>query len=386
VDINRDGYLDILSGSYSWHKQPMAGVFQVLYGTSEGTFKKARTLKGNDGKPLIIPADEEQILDKICTRPTAADIDNDGHLDIVSGNFGGTFFVFRGDGEGSFNPEPTKLQHGDKDLKVSSHSDPFLVDWDSDGDLDLLSGSAAGGVSLFMNEGSPSEAKFTEALELLAKNDHSIGDEKFQSEDEILGPQSDTRVWADDINGDGKLDLLVGDSVSIRTPAEGLSAEEAEQKLKEWNEDIQAISKKYEKLFEMQMKESSARSGKQKVDDDNNRPDDSDQEDTKSDNESADGNSNTGENSIRVSDGGIAIRLSNADDADDDDADDDDADDDDADDDDADDDDADDDDADEPSMEELQQAYSKEIQEHFAARSKILTEERTGFVWVLYQK
>lgn len=33
-------------------------------------------------------------------------------------------------------------------MAVNAHGDPFLVDWDADGDLDLLSGSAQSGAFL----------------------------------------------------------------------------------------------------------------------------------------------------------------------------------------------------------------------------------------------
>jgi hypothetical protein len=46
----------------------MAGLFQVLYGKPDGTFRKAEALKGSDGKPLIIPAKgDDQLTEKICT-------------------------------------------------------------------------------------------------------------------------------------------------------------------------------------------------------------------------------------------------------------------------------------------------------------------------------
>src|SRR5215472_13621153 len=52
----------------------MAGLFQVLYGKGDGTFRKAEVLKGTDGQPLIIPADgDQQLTEKICTRPFAVD-------------------------------------------------------------------------------------------------------------------------------------------------------------------------------------------------------------------------------------------------------------------------------------------------------------------------
>lgn len=53
-------------------------------------------------------------------------------------------------------------------------------------------------------------------------------------EKDLNGPATDTRVWADDVNGDGKLDLLVGDSVNLVSMAEGLSREEFEAKQSEW--------------------------------------------------------------------------------------------------------------------------------------------------------
>ena len=57
VDLDGNGTSDILSGSYSRMEQPMAGLFQVLWGQADGTFKKAETLNGSDGQPLIIPVE-----------------------------------------------------------------------------------------------------------------------------------------------------------------------------------------------------------------------------------------------------------------------------------------------------------------------------------------
>ena len=51
VDLDGDGHRDILSGSYSRMERDMAGLFQVLYGKGNGTFRKAEVLKGTDGEP-----------------------------------------------------------------------------------------------------------------------------------------------------------------------------------------------------------------------------------------------------------------------------------------------------------------------------------------------
>ncbi|NJN14804.1 MAG: VCBS repeat-containing protein [Planctomycetes bacterium] len=107
------------------------------------------------------------MVDKICTRPFACDLDGDGRLDIVSGNFRGTFALFKGEGDGSFAPKATWLSAGAAAMTVPSHSDPFLIDWDGDGDLDLLSGSALGGAFLFRNEGTRLAPKFGASTALL---------------------------------------------------------------------------------------------------------------------------------------------------------------------------------------------------------------------------
>ena len=55
-------------------------------------------------------------------------------------------------------------------------------------------------------------------------------------------PRSATRVWVADVNGDGKLDLLVGDSVTLVSPAKGLSEEEFKKKFADWQKAFKAAS------------------------------------------------------------------------------------------------------------------------------------------------
>jgi hypothetical protein len=240
VDLNGDGHADILSGSYSRKGADMAGTFHVLWGGEDG-FRAASELEGTDGEPLVIQVEER--TEKICTRPIAVDLDGDGKLDIVSGNFSGTFAVFRGEGDGKFSPKSAFLQDGAGALlRVTHHSDPFFVDWDADGDLDLVSGSAAGGVVLFTNGGSKTEPKFGKSAEIVPAASRAVAGTVF-GEDWVLTPQSDTRVWVDDVNGDGKLDLLIGDNVTLTWPAEGLDEDAARKKLDEWKEKMAEVQR-----------------------------------------------------------------------------------------------------------------------------------------------
>ena len=161
MDLDGDGHKDILSGSYSHHETPMAGLFQVLKGNSDGTFASAEPLNGTDDKPLIVSVSEtaggyDNDLDRICTRPVAVDWDSDGDLDLIVGNFGGTFSLFRGEGEGKFQSTSEPLMVGNDVLRIEGyHADPFCIDWDNDGDLDLLSGSTNGGVQWSENTAGP---------------------------------------------------------------------------------------------------------------------------------------------------------------------------------------------------------------------------------------
>jgi hypothetical protein len=293
VDLDGDGHRDILSGSYSrTGGDSMAGLFQVLYGKADGTFRKAEVLKGTDGEPLIIPADDkDQLTDKICTRPFAVDWDGDGHLDLVVGNFSGTFYWFRGEGKGKFQPKPQQIMSGGKPLKIDgAHSDPFVIDWDGDGDLDLITGSSDGGVYWAENRAGRGKLPDLGPLRALIEPAHKWGTPseglKPLREGDLARPTYATRVWVEDINGDGKLDLLVGDSVTLISPANGLSDAEMTKKYAEWQEEFK---KAQAAITAIQAKEAGeAKEAKEaKKDDKDAKKDDKDAKDRKAEKEEA---------------------------------------------------------------------------------------------------
>jgi hypothetical protein len=248
VDIDGDGHLDILSGSYSRMGRDMAGLFQVLYGKPDGTFRKPEVLKGTDGKPLIIPAKgKRDVTDKICTRPFAVDWDGDGKLDLVVGNFSGTFYWFKGQGKGKFLPRPEPIKAGGAPLQIKrAHSDPFVIDLDGDGSPDLVSGSADGGVYWAKNKAARGKMPDLEPFRPLIKP-RSIprlpwgpAGTVLGRETDLTGPTRMTRIWVADVNGDGKLDLLVGDCVTLVSPAKGISDAEFTKKYAAWEKALEA--------------------------------------------------------------------------------------------------------------------------------------------------
>jgi hypothetical protein len=266
VDLDGDGRRDILSGSYSRMQQEMAGLFQVLYGKADGTFRRAEVLKGTDGQPLIIPLKDRQMIDNICTRPFAIDWDGDGHLDLVVGNFAGTFFLFKGQGKGKFPPEPEEIKADGRPLKIAGyHSDPFVVDWDGDGDLDLMSGSSEGGVQWAENGAGPGKAPQLKPFRSLIEHGPPTVYGQILRDADLKGPSSCTRIWVDDVNADGKLDILVGDMAPLVAPTDKVPEGEFKQKFADWNKSLTEASNEMSSAANDPKKQNAAQQRYQRV-------------------------------------------------------------------------------------------------------------------------
>ena len=244
-----DGIQDILSGCYSaMDAEPMAGYFWLLEGRKDGTVSKPEVVKGRDGKPLVVPGGEE-VVKNICTQPAAHDWDGDGDLDIMTGNFEGTYWLFRNEGskdKAVWNPKAVPVMGPDGPLRLSSaHSALCPVDFDGDGDTDIVSGSASGGASWAENttgaKGDPKFGAFKELLPPPADAHAEASDVPGESAPMPTAPGSDTRVWVADVNGDGKRDLLIGDTHRLRSRAAGVSAEEFMKRQDDWNRESAAI-------------------------------------------------------------------------------------------------------------------------------------------------
>ena len=218
----------------------MLGEFHVFYGNDDGTYQSPATLQNSEGKSLAIASD--LVTDYICTRPYAVDLNGDGHLDIVAGSKTGKFYLFQANDSGQYSDSSVQLtDSSNQPLKLDGHSDPYFVDWDGDGDQDMLSGDHSGAVYFFENTGDKFAPAFAKPVTVVASA--FKGDIPLYS-DGITRPQGGTRVSVADMNQDGKLDILVGDVADIYTPKEGVSEAEARKQLSQLAADWAAVERK----------------------------------------------------------------------------------------------------------------------------------------------
>jgi len=133
VDIDNNGVLDLLVGSSGGEVKLLrnTGTNAAPVYETDSTFTKIDV--GNDAIPF------------------AADMDNDGALDLLIGNNEGVIFHF----QQSAGAKNTFALVTDRfaQIQLNTQTAPCLVNIDNDADLDLITGNGKGGIYYYKNSG-----------------------------------------------------------------------------------------------------------------------------------------------------------------------------------------------------------------------------------------
>lgn len=127
--------------------------------------------------------------------PSLVDLTGDGKPDLVYGTASGPLNYYRNTGTISTPAWTLNTSLFGGVLDVGGASSPVFFDFDSDGDLDLISGSQMGDIKFYKNIGTPYAPAWQANHNRFAAIDHSIY----------------SAITVGDVNGDGLPDAIVGD-------------------------------------------------------------------------------------------------------------------------------------------------------------------------------
>jgi hypothetical protein len=235
VDFDGDGVGDILTGSYP-------GPLYFFKGKGKGEFAAPVKLQ-RDGKDINLGPSSTVF---------AADWRGTGRLDLLVGNMQGDLHLIPNDGTNAkpIYGTPRKLEAGGQPIEAPHHGDsqPVAADWDGDGLLDLIVAWGDGSVVWFRNFGSKTEPKLAKGVTLVkAAPWPNYDDNAPPTTDKQPGVRA--KVCVVDWNGDGHLDLLVGDFGGIYGQKPKMSEQDKKTEV-EANGKMQELQKKMQPFYD----------------------------------------------------------------------------------------------------------------------------------------
>lgn len=127
--------------------------------------------------------------------PCVADLNGDGKADIIYGTSSGPLHYYENSGSISSPGWTENLTLFGGVLDVGGASSPFFIDFDRDGDLDLVSGSNLGGIKYYKNTGNMAGSAWQESNSYFSTVKHSIY----------------SAITLADLTGDSLADVVAGD-------------------------------------------------------------------------------------------------------------------------------------------------------------------------------
>jgi hypothetical protein len=265
VDFDGDGHLDLVSGSYD------PGELYLFRGEGKGKFAAREVIKDKSDKPILKVPDQKDSVESFGSWMALVDWDADADLDILVGTYDGSMFLRLNEGsrtKPAYATENMWVQIGGKRLRVpgaahdptggSGHANPVIADWDGDGLWDLVTGSANGGVYYYRNAGEAGKPRFEAPIALVSAHE-GIGYAEVLEAGQEPKPGIRSQIAVTDYDGDGKLDLLVGDFCTYLHIKKDLTADQRREfeKLQQQHaqagkglrDSMEALQKRYAEIL-----------------------------------------------------------------------------------------------------------------------------------------
>ena len=263
VDLNADGMNDMIMATFE-------GSAFIVEGTKDG-FKTPRHILDSNDEAVRISMywddDEEDYLyvdrsangenyvkEHQLTSAAAVDWDEDGDLDLLLGAYEGALYLCLNEGtkeKPRFAETNLQVKADGKHITIAGGlATPRVCDWNQDGKFDILCGGSAGGVFFFKNIGEKGEPKFSAAqmlIEQISEDAYARGGVPSVNG---LPTRPDRSFYIEpvDYDRDGDLDMLVGSQTYFSAEEKQLSDDEKEE-LDNLNTKIEETSEELTKLF-----------------------------------------------------------------------------------------------------------------------------------------
>ena len=172
------------------------GLIDLLVGESFGNINHYEQNSSGSTEFSLVSDSFNAIDVGVLSTPVATDLDGDGLIDLLVGESSGNINHYEQNSSGS--TEFTLVSDSFNAIDIGSGSTPVATDLDGDGLIDLLVGESLGNINHYEQSSS-------------VPTEFSLISESFNSFNAIdVG--SDSTPVATDLDGDGLIDLLVGES------------------------------------------------------------------------------------------------------------------------------------------------------------------------------